>query len=542
MITFSRCTLMIIRSYISLKKTLYTILFIWLIISLAACSIPSEVAPPTIQVEEVTPTSALVTPEVPVNISFSDPILEALVRGTMGKTEGEITLAEAQAVTRMNLSNELEGYITEVTPITDLRGLENFTSLEILDLSDHAVTDIAPLQGLTKLTSLSLAGNPVSDVSPLAGLTNLQLLILSGSQASDYSSLSSLVNLQVLLLDNSTITDLSPLAGLINLRGLFLAQTSVDDMSQIETIYQNLEQKDFVIPSTLEELGFRLDTNSHQAYYDSEDASFTINHTAWGPAQFEWDENIIRTSAYLEGDYKVSVGYYGVHKAYVCFMVKDGEELMNYVYNTIDGSNNLGEEHRPSVEQAIRAAFDVMEGEDALLAPVRFFDEIVKKTFNMSAEKLFALPYEPPTLKNLGFFPDKPNAVCLYEQRGGRDYNIEIHRPEWGEKEFDIRFFTPLSDEYRVVITYNFAERKVSVGADDNYAGGASFDYFFETDEYVDIWCSNNEMTVEEYFVNAYNDPQIEDVYVHTLELFQQYFIDTFGMTFEELYALSTCE
>ncbi|MEL7592364.1 MAG: leucine-rich repeat domain-containing protein [Anaerolineaceae bacterium] len=479
---------------------------------------------------------------MPVIVTFADPVLEAMIRGSMGKTEGDITVAEAQAVTRMNFSNELQSYISEETPIKDLSGLENFTSLETLDLSNHAVTDISPLQELTSLTALSLAGNPVADVSPLAGLTNLKLLILSGSKAQDYSALSNLVNLQVLMLDNSTISDLTPLAGLTNLRQLHLANSSIEDLSPLETIYPNLEDKDFIIATTLTELGFRLDENTHQAYYDGEGASFTIHHTAWGPPPFEWDENIIRTSMYLEGDYKLSVGYYGVHKVYVCQMDKDGEQLMNYIYNTNDGSNNLDPANRSSVEQAIREAMDVMEGEDILLAPVRIFNETLKNTFSITSEKLYTLPYEPPTLKNLGFYADEPNAVYLYEYRGEKDVNMEVHRPEWGEKEFDVRFFTPISDEYRIVITWHAADRKFLASVDDNSQGGGSFEYFIDTGEHLDIWCSYKDKTVEEYFIKAYNDPAIEDIYQHSVDLMMQYVSDTFGMTIEELYSLPTGE
>jgi len=514
-----------------LKKTHNILLAALLVMGLVACSTPTEISTPS-----------FVATAIPTVVTFADPVLEAMIRGAMGKTEGDITLAEAQTVTSMNLNNELQRYISKETLINDLSGLENFTNLETLDLSNHAVTDISPLQGLIKLNALSLAGNPVADVSPLAGLTNLKLLILSGSQAQDYSALANLVNLEVLLLDNSAITDLSPLATLTNLRQLYLAKTSVEDLSPLETIYPGLEQKDFIIPSTLVELGFRLDDNTHQAYYDSEGASFTIHHTAWGPPPFEWDENIIRISMYLEGDYKLSVGYYGIHKVYVCQMDKGGEQIMNYIFDTNDSSNYLDPAIRPSVEQAIRAAMDVLENEDALFAPVRIFNETLKNTFNMTPEKLFALPYEPPTLKNLGFFADQANAVYLYEQRGEREVSLEVHRPEWGEKDFDVLFFTPLSDEYRIVITYNVAEKKFGVGADDNDQGGAKFEYFMDTGKFVDEWCSDSEKTVEEYFIKAFNDPAIENVYQHSVDLMVQYVRDTFGMTIEELYALPTGE
>ena len=513
-----------------------------LTITLAACSTPAVTTTSSNPAVEVTTTSSPVGTSAPVVVTFADPVLEAMIRGAMGKTEGDITLAEAQAVTRMNFSNEIQSYISEEAPIKDLSGLENFISLETLDLSSHAVTDISPLQELTKLTTLSLAGNPVADVSPLAGLTKLKVLMLSGSKAQDYSVLSNLVNLQVLLLDNSTISDLTPLAGLTNLRQLHLANSSIEDLYPLETIYPNLEDKDFIIATTLAELGFNLDVNSHQAVYDSESASFTIHHAAWGQPQEEWHTNTIRTSMYTGSGHKVLLGYYGDLDAYVFMMHKEGEPPVNYVYDAHSGDINISEEDRASIEQVVRAAFEVMEDEDPLLAPMRVFHAIVKDTFDMTAAKLYALPYAPPSLKSFGFFADEPNAVYLYEYRGEKDVNMEVHRPEWGEKEFDVRFFTPISDEYRIVVTWHAAEKKFIASVDDNSQGGGSFEYFIDTGEHQDIWCSYPDKTVEEYFIKAYNDPAIVDVYQHSVDLMEQYVSDTFGMTIEELYALPTGE
>lgn len=514
-----------------MKKTHNILLIALLTIGFAACSPPAATTTPV-------PVAAL----VPVVVKFTDPVLEGMVRGSLGKLEGNITVAEAEAVTRLNLNNDLQRYISEETLIMDIGGLENFINLEYLDLSYHAITDISPLAGLTKLTTLSLAGSPVAEISPLAGLTNLEVLILSGCQALDFSSLSNLVNLQVLMLEDSTITDLTPLSMLTNLRQLNLAKSSANDFYPLEAIYPNLEVKDFIIATTLEELGFNLDFNSHQAFYDSESATFTIHHAAWGQPQEEWHTNTIRTSMYTESGHKVLLGYYGDLDAYVFMMHKEGEPPVNYVYDAHSGEINISEEDRASIEQVVRAAFEVMKGEDPLLAPMRIFHDIVKETFGMTAAKLYALPYAPPSLKSFGFFEDEPNAVYLYEYRGEKDVNMEVHRPEWGEKEFDVRFFTPISDEYRIVVTWHAAEKKFIASVDDNSQGGASFEYFIDSGEHLDIWCSYKDKTVEEYFMKAYNDPAIEDVYQHSVDLMVQYVSDTFGMTIEELYALPTGE
>ena len=514
-----------------MKKTTHLLLIVFFVIGLAACSAPAVTATPS---AETAAESGFVT--------FADPVLEAMIRGAMGKMEGDITLAEAQAVTRMDLDPEWQQYLPQATPIQDISGLENFTNLESLDLSSQAITDISALQGLVNLTSLSLAGNPVGDIAPLAGLTNLKILILSNSQAQDYSALANLVNLEVLLLDNSTLTDVSPLASLTNLQTLYLADCAVDDLSPLENIYPNLVKKDFVVPSTLADLGFSMNGENNKANFDSEEASFMITHEAWGTPPEEDNYNIIRMSMYMEGDVKVSIGYYDVHQAYVIQMDKEGQPPVNYLYFIADGSFSISPEDSPNTEQTIRTAMEVIEGEDVLYAPVRYFNDAIKNTFKMTPEKLFSLPFEPPTLKNLGFVPDETPGIFMYEQHEGIYTNIRIDHTDNVEKEYDIVFFQPISDEYRVNMFYFVDEKRLHVGADDNYQGGASFDLYMDTGKHIDEWCSDNSMTVEEYYTNAYNDPAIADIYAHSADLMVQYINDKFGMTVDELYALPTGE
>ena len=91
-------------------------------------------------------------------------------------------------------------------------------------------------------------------------------------------------------------------------------------------------------------------------------------------------------------------------------------------------------------------------------------------------------------------------------------------------------------------IITDYSDRSITFSADDLAQGGASFIYYQETGEFVDEWCSYPDLTVEQYFNKAFNDPAIQNVYEHSLELAEQYFVDTFGMTAGELYALPTGE
>ena len=243
-----------------MKRILAALLIVALVASLAACA-AKPTAPPE---SEPTPESI---------VEFNDPLLEELVRKAMNKPDGDITLAEAEAVTELELGIDWQQEPAPNSQIKDISGLENFKNLENLNLNFHAIEDISPLSGLTKLRSLSLGGNPVADIAPLSNLTGLGSLTLFNCQAKDYTPLSKLSGLGMLLLEYSTISDVSMLSGLTELWWLSLATTQVSDVSPLSTlvnlrqlqlagcpitdysplaeIYPNLEEKDFEIPSKL---------------------------------------------------------------------------------------------------------------------------------------------------------------------------------------------------------------------------------------------------------------------------------------------------
>lgn len=540
-----------------MKKMFCLTLAILLALGLAACGAPAATQSPEAS------TSPAETQSV---VTFADPVLEARVRAAMGRPEGGITTAEAEDVTEMNFGIEWQMDVSKETQIKDLGGLEYFKNLESLNLASNAVTDISPLAGLTKLTSLFLGGNPVADISPLSGMTSLEKLSLSGCAAQDYSTLAGLVKLEVLILDDSAITDLGALSGLTGLTYLSLARTQVSDVSPLAAltslkrlnlsecpvadyfpladIYANLEEKDFKIPASLEELGFTRPDNSVLACYNAEGLSVTVNHSAWGIPEMDMEADTIRLYMDMDGGYRLTVGCDPAgNRNYVFSISQNGEHITDYIYVTSEDNLMFGGD-RETVENAIRTMLGDTGSGDILLAPVSVFNDKIRETFGMTADALFALPFGPPTLLNLGFTADQKNACYRYEQNDPRYYSIEINNPEWGiwEEEGDVKFFTPLSDEYRIVVTYDIDERKFIVKADDNDSGGAAFEYFIDTSEHVDVWCSNNEMAVEQYFKNAINNPEIKDVYLYAVQLMEQYITNSFGMSIEELYALPVGE
>ena len=489
------------------------------------------------------------------HVVFKDPVLEEMVKSAMYRTEGDITLEEAAMVTELNLEIEWQEHIPQETQIKDISGLENFTNLENLNLSFHAISDISPLAGLTKLSSLSLGGNPITDISPLSGLTNLTWLALFNCQASDYSPLAKLTNLEGLMLDNSSILDLSVLSGLNKLQKVSFANTQVSDVSPLasltqlkslklegcpiadysplENIYKNLEEKDFTTAFTLADLGFTLIYDGVEAGYKTSELLVTINHDEWGTPEAELENNCVRLLKPMDSGYELVVLYYPKIETYVIqVQPENGDMIANYIYDSPKKEFSFGNGSRESSEQAIQTALGSAGSDDVLLAPITVFNDTITSTFGIDADTLFALPFQHPTLLNLKFTPDEKNAVCIYEQHEGIYINIEVHYPEWGDKDYDLRFFTPVND-YGLVITYTKDNKCFYVAADkgDTFA---KFFYYLDSKKIVDDNASNG-MSVEEYFKNMYNDPNITDIYTYSVSIAQQYIKDTFGMTIDEL-------
>lgn len=495
-----------------------------MLLSITACGTPANEPEGSVM-----PSS---TPKLQGTVVFADPALEAMVRRTMGKMEGGITAAEAAAVTRLNLSSEWERYASEWTPIKDLGGLEFFTSLESLDLTDHAITDVTPLTGLTKLTLLALGDNPIADLAPLNGLTNLKMLILTGCTAQDYSPLANLTGLEYLRLDNSTIADAAPLASLTSLKRLYLEGCKLN-YSPLAEIYPSLEDKDFIVATTLAEYGFIMDGT--QAIYDGEQVSVRINHIEWGTPAAMGAENCVWV-VFATDEYKVAIGYYPEHDAYVVQAYRDGEIVVNYVYNVADGSVNFSAEDRERFETHLRAIFPDAKGEDLLLEPVSFYNAALDDTLGMTATELFALPFEPPSLKGFGFLLNEEIATYEYQEHEPHDTHISIYNPELnnGPDNCDAEFYDDDVGGYSLLIMF-FADEgcyRIALFKDGK---DCAYAVYPDRNEYGDEY--PNTETVRSMLSTAFGT-QEDEVYTEPLVHLKKYLVERFDMSMGELYAL----
>jgi hypothetical protein len=538
-----------------MKKTILTCFAVLFTLCLAACA--STTATSTAAEPQA---EATATP--PQNVTFTDPLLEKMVRAAMNKPEGDITIAEAETVIELKLGIEWQQQPVEGTQIKDISGLENFKNLENLELQFHAISDISPLAGLTKLHSLSLGGNPVANIDPLSGLTNLGFLTLFNCQAQDYTPLAKLTGLGGLLLDHSTISDVKMLSGLTELWWLSLSNTQVSDVSPLSTllklkqlqlkgcpisdysplaaIYPNLVEKDFALAASLRDLGFMpIDNAPQMESYKSETIIVQVHHEEWGKQDDPDNVNAVIMVKNHGTNQELFITYYPNDKI---FLIRDNKNF-RYTYDLKAEALKMeyGEEKAKTFLQKVYPD----AGEDVLVAPIADFDQILLDTFGTTANVLFLLPREAKvidasSLTGLGFEAKQDISSYLYVQQDPQYFDISVHNSAWGDWEQggDVCYFTPISDEYRVVITYYTGEKKFLVKADDNSGGGAGFYYYVDSAKSEDIWCSDKSRTVEQYFIDVYNNPDIKDIHAYSAQLMEDCIKNTFGLTIDELYAL----
>lgn len=257
-----------------MKKKLLVLISLVLVLALglAACGAPASTETPSPGDSESTPAETTEPTEEPGPVVvFTDAALEAKVREAMGKSEGDITVAEAAAVVKLDLSNEsFDDMTSQNGGIRDLSDLKYFTSLEDLNISFNDISDFSPLAELKSIKALGFTGVSPKDLSALAGLTNMVCLVFDwtcfpdqgrngyesldfmsdmkdleifsakGAGIKDITALGGLTKLWSLYLAKNQITDISPLANLKNLKELELAENPIEDFSPIKDVYPNL--------------------------------------------------------------------------------------------------------------------------------------------------------------------------------------------------------------------------------------------------------------------------------------------------------------
>lgn len=128
---------------------------------------------------------------------------------------------------------ELRTLTLRNSSVTGIAALTNLEALSWLDLRENKISDLSPLTGLSQLTLLDLGNNLLTEVSPLEGLTGLARLGLEANDISELSPLRGMLQLGTLTLSDTLVSDISPLAELHSLGSLDLSGTPVTDLSSL---------------------------------------------------------------------------------------------------------------------------------------------------------------------------------------------------------------------------------------------------------------------------------------------------------------------
>lgn len=166
-------------------------------------------------------------------VCFDDPVLESSIKDYLHINNHDITLREAQAIEKLNLSGK--GKAKE-NVITELSGLEAFSNLKILYLDGNQISDIRALSSLTDLEELHLESNLISNITPLKRLTDLKTLDIFQNTVSDISILRNLSSLEVLDIRGNIIYDISSIENLSKIKKLYLSDNRITDIVAIRNL------------------------------------------------------------------------------------------------------------------------------------------------------------------------------------------------------------------------------------------------------------------------------------------------------------------
>lgn len=149
---------------------------------------------------------------------------------------------DIQSITKLNLVG------SGSTKITSLKGLENFTNLQELDLSENNIKDISPILEINGITKLNLNGNKVENIMSLVEEPELTELYLSRTGLSSIDFMSKLSKIQILNISNNTISNLQSINNMPTLQTLNVSNNK--NLTSMEDILKRTSIKELNISST----------------------------------------------------------------------------------------------------------------------------------------------------------------------------------------------------------------------------------------------------------------------------------------------------
>ncbi len=155
-----------------------------------------------------------------LTVQKSHAAILAAIRERIRKPEGELTQADYDRVTFLNLQGK---GLVDISPLRDL------TKLRHLRLDYNDLTDISPLANAVEMDKLELTGNRLKSLAPVANMTKLRWLTFARNEVSDLSPLAKLTRLEFISCYVNPITSVSALHGLTKLKKVKLQGNPVPE-------------------------------------------------------------------------------------------------------------------------------------------------------------------------------------------------------------------------------------------------------------------------------------------------------------------------
>lgn len=164
--------------------------------------------------------------------------LAEIARQTLGlDADAELTAADCEKITRFM-------GVPQQSSITSLDGIEYFTHLQSLELSEDYITDLSPLNRLPELESISFTNGILRTLPDLSGCQKLKKVSFVEELLEDITSLASIPHLEHVFIMNSYITSIAPLKDNHTIKYLQLDGSCISDW---ETIADNEDLKQALV-------------------------------------------------------------------------------------------------------------------------------------------------------------------------------------------------------------------------------------------------------------------------------------------------------
>lgn len=212
-------------------------------------------------------------------VYFNDPVIEKVVRKTLGKNDtAEILSSELWTLEQLKITS-WDGQITDYSDLhwfkkvpalvlegqqsldydallifddlktlwlkncsvttADLEKVSKIVTLEVLNLTDNSIASLSYIVDMPNIRELIIPENSLSDLTVISDMVLLEKLDLRENAVENIDAVSSLKNLRYLDLEDNLVSDLSPLVG-TQLTYLNVTRCPVGDITSIGSLL-NLE-------------------------------------------------------------------------------------------------------------------------------------------------------------------------------------------------------------------------------------------------------------------------------------------------------------